>query len=389
MPPKQPTTPSSIAKKNTLSTESSIAQGISIEDLLRINGMPIEDPKVRGTNEFKIVHNVAKEVLGRERDSPEIGGKKKKYWKDLHEHYVNRNEQTFRDQFFIPFTSPERNVSKDGETYLPRRFADDGLDCNSNQPFVRGSLPKINTHRHKSWQRLLNTHARIKNPVPDFCWGYSTEVLTRDEEIICLLYNRYTGISSGIWNPSVLAEFKQWDLKSAKAQCARGGAALVNTNRQLALAMGKDIHELGADKESIVYSFAVAHETAQCFVHWVNVTKEGPRIVTTSHMHLVAAYSFPAGSEGIFQLRHDLNNILDWVVDTRKSWFKNLLAAIEVKDLNEFPMTIELEDEVDNDEEDEDKTDGLNEAASVSGSYNLCDGQQSGASGKKRKTDGT
>ena len=358
MPSQQGIAAETSTQTSTKSRETNTSVNIDVQELLAMNGMPIGDISARDVQGFDIIMENAKVILNGERNSPNVGGHDKTYWQKLHVKYEARNEQTYRDMFFTPFMGQDRNVKAKDEAWGKRAWSWDGLDINSNQPFYRKSLPKVNTFGNGQWEKLLNskTNKRVKNPVPDLAYALDTSHFTKEELSILMNYSIYAGISKKIWCPTVIIEFNQGDMRRPKTQCARGGAALVNANRQLCMAGGRVKDVPGADTETVVYSFAMTHQSAVCSVHWANVTMEPANTLkTTFHMHSVGSWMFDYGNDGIFDQRKALNNLLGYLVGERKSWVKILLADIRRRGLPDIPATIPLEtgenDEGDNDED--------------------------------------
>ena len=352
--------------------------------------MPMEDLAISSTEAYRLVMEASNARIVRERCSPEKDAKAGEY-KVLAANYKTRSEQTFIEMFFLPLTQGSRNVPvKDdsaNETENPfwreRAWADDGMDINICQPFLRNSLPKVDTKGDKNYKKLLDSHERIKNPNPDRCYGLAKQAFSTEELRINHLLHKYIGISHGIYHPSIVIEFGlHKSITELEGQCARGGAALVNAVRSVRSAAGEDIMAEGADQDSLIYTFAISGEIAYLHVNWAFV--QG--ISTTFHMHLVKEFSLRRGPT-IMEMRAALNNLLDWTVCDRKTWIKGLLRKIDAKGNSVVvPTPITLESTTDDgsivivgneDDREDELASGM--AASTSGF---------GTPNKKRKTDG-
>ena len=377
-------------KMSTKITSTATTQGLSIKVLLTENGMPMDNLAIKSTDAYRAVMETSNVRIARGRHSPEKVAKAGSF-ELLAAKYKTRSEQTFIERFFLPLTQGSRNIlikddsGKEIENpiWKERDWDDDGIDINTCQPFLRNSLPKVDTRGDKNYKKLLDSHERIKNPNPDRCYGLAEETFTMKERRINYLLHKYIGISNGIYHPSIVIEFGlHKSITDLEAQCARGGAALVNAVRSVRLAAGEDIMIDGADQDSLIYTFAISGETAYLHVNWAFV--EGSS--TTFHMHLVKGFCL-RGGHTIMEMRGALNNLLDWTVGDRQTWIKGLLQKIDAKG-NKLvvPTPITLESTtgdssvviVGNENESEDELAG-GMASLVSGS---------GTPNKKRKQDG-
>ncbi|KAL9123658.1 MAG: hypothetical protein Q9217_006931 [Psora testacea] len=372
------------------STSTATTQGLSITVLLAENKMPMENLAIKSTEAYRVVMEASNVRIARERCSPDKVAKAGEF-EVLAAKYKTRSEQTFIEIFFLPLTQGSRNVPvKDdngNDTENPfwreRAWAEDGMDINICQPFLRNSLPKVDTKDDKNYKKLLDSHEQIKNPNPDRCYGLTEQAFTTEELRINHLLHKYTGISHGIYHPSIVIEFGlHKSTIELEGQCARGGAALVNAVRSVRSAAGEDIMAGGADQDSLIYTFAISGEIAYLHVNWAFV--EGTS--TTFHMHLVKEFSLRRGVT-IMEMRSALNNLLDWTVGDRQTWIKGLLRKINARGNRvTIPTPIALESTTDdssvvvvgNEDEREDEL-AIGMAASVS---------VGGTPNKKRKQDG-
>ena len=370
-------------------TFTATTHGLSLGALLAENRMPMNNFAITSTKAYRDVMKASKQRIDRPRLSSEQDAKASDF-EALAAQYRTRNEQTFIELFFLQVTHRSRNVlvndndQNDAEhlVWKERTFADDGMDMNICQPFQRNSLPKVSTTDDRSKQKLLDSLPRIKNPVPDRCYGLTENSFSQEELSINRLLQKFTGISCGIYHPSVVIEFGlKKPIEELEGQCARGGAALVNAVRSLRSTAGESVMADGADQDSTIYSFAITGHIAYLHVNWAFV--EAGNI--TFHMHLVKEYSLRTGPT-IMQMGAALENLLDWTVGERQTWIKGLLGKIAAKDnLVPGPTPVAMESTVDgssivvvetDDAGEDDDNDALAAPAPVGGTSN-----------KKRKHD--
>ena len=142
------------------------------------------------------------------------------------------------------------------------------MDKNCSGRFMRGSLPKLKTGGNKIFENLLKTHDRIKNPAPDRAYRYHKLAFSPREYDVIRMFNRYTGISEGVWLPEVIIEFgREKSMATVEAQYARGAAALANVGYQMRIAAGDVVSQGGADLDMVVYSFAVTLSNVHLSTH--------------------------------------------------------------------------------------------------------------------------
>ena len=323
-------------------------RGLHITSLLEANRMPMEDEPVQSTEAYRSIIQASEERIGPKRYSLEKDAKAGD-WKSLAAKYKVRSEQTFIEMFFLAVSQKTRNVQvknndntvTDNPLWQERSYMDDGMDINICQPFQRGSLPKVDPRGNKIYKKLLESYTRIKNPVPDRCYGLAEKVFTSEEMHINRLLNIHTGISPLIYYPAIAIEFGlHKDTIELEAQCARGGAALVNALRSVRSAAGENIMTQGADQDSVIYTFAIKGEVAYLHVNWAFVEDD---TTTTFHMHLLKEFSLRSAST-IVEMRAALDNLKDWMVGERKSWIKQLLQKIierGVKAIVKNPVALE------------------------------------------------
>lgn len=133
---------------------------------------------------------------------------------------------------------------------------------------MRGSLPKLETGGNKIFENLLKTHDRIKSPALDRAYGYHKSAFSPREYDVIRMFNRYTGISEGVWLSGVIIEFgREKSMATVEAQCARGAAALANAGCQMRIAALDVVSQGGADLDTVVYSFTVTQSNVHLSTH--------------------------------------------------------------------------------------------------------------------------
>ena len=127
-------------------------------------------------------------------------------------------------------------------------------------------------------------------------------------------------------------------MATVEAQCARGAAALANAGYQMRIAAGDIVSQGGADLDTVVYSFAVTQSNVHLSTRWAGFTGQK----TIFHMHFYDDYDLRKG-ESIMRWRHNFNNVLEWLIGDRLTWFKGILNRIIQKGQAAIiPQTIAL-----------------------------------------------
>ena len=102
-------------------------------------------------------------------------------------------------------------------------WEEDGLDVNISQPFLRESLPRIDTEGKKVLQNFLNRHERIKNPTPDRVYGVADDAFTEEENTVNNMYNKspaWLPASTTLASSSSLGEIRAWRKLRRNARAA-------------------------------------------------------------------------------------------------------------------------------------------------------------------------
>ena len=290
--------------------------------------MPIEDQKARETHPEII--ELAKEIALHEERHSEMKAESVKQLGKILDKYGGRNEDTFLRKFWSKLIKEERDVQDTEVTDLnpaaweKKTWDVSNLDDNWNREFRKGSIPEVDV-TDDSTLKLLNSCERVKNPKPDVAYGLDNDAFTDTEIAINRLNLPIADISPGIWYPGLIVEGKTAGIiQLVECQCARGGAALVNATRELIHKSGASVYSPGADLQSQVFSIALVPDYAKLFVHWAEVTKDQ---TTKFHMHRLRSYALEEDDQ-LARLRHDINNVLDWITLKRKTWLQEILAVI-------------------------------------------------------------
>ena len=146
------------------------------------------------------------------------------------------------------------------------------------------------------------------------------------------------------------AKFINASLEEAENQCLRSGCAMVNTRRVLnnaatlqqapkqqatlsssvpgpTAATAPLPSPSSADMDSFAFTMALGPQDARIFANWALVEANGG---VEWHMHQLRHYNFRSLDE-VNRLHHDMDNILDWGVSSRKRKVVELCRNIEKK----------------------------------------------------------
>ena len=286
--------------------------------------MPVKDAAV--LKRHPEVLRWARDVQGGGRDSV-MRPKSEEKLRARRDEYEKSNEDTFIHMFMAALKKENRRTWNAKKQKWKRvEWDQDGLKEAWNQSFQKNSIPKIDTADRVA-KDILDSNPRIKNPKPDIVWGLSPRVFDKGLMEINKLYYAQAGICpADTWHPFCILEAKmKGSIEDAIYQCARGGAALVSAARLLYYVAGLlDLTTPGPDLITPVFSLAVVPTVISLLVHWAEVDDQGITWFHTSHV-----YTYGLENPGVgTQLRHDLNNILDWGTLNRKAEVTKMLTAI-------------------------------------------------------------
>ena len=318
----QPSTPTNTPTTRSQKSSSTNAK-LPIRQLLAANNMPMEDNAA--LRRHPEILQWAQEVQEGQRNSAMKPASEQKL-ADRRRAYEESNEDTFIRHFMSALLRDKRE-RKVGELWEEICWDQDCFMEAWNQSFQRDCIPRIEVPDALT-TKVLEANPRIKDPKPDITYGISSDPFSADQMNVNRLYYSQAGICpSDLWHPFCIVEAKmKGTIQEAEHQCVRGGAALVNAARQLKYLSGIDNLADGPDMDTAIFSLAVITTSVVLHVHWAEVV-DGK---TLFHMHHV--YTYALANKGVgSQLRHDLNNILDWGTLTRKIQIIEMLDNIAIR----------------------------------------------------------
>ena len=240
--------------------------------------------------------------------------------------------------------------------WTERTWDKDGLKVRWCADFTSAAVPRLS-----GADPLLAAHLarypRVATPRPDICYGLQNCAFTEAEQLVNSAHSLFACVSKDCFHAFFLVECKLVKIEDAENQIARGGATLVYARRSF---NGQDPERackqkrLGADLESFAFSLVLTPSIARLFLHWAEVAPSLSQSATPPHetvndidcrvvYHTTALTNFifkpPAGVSSFLyggspnmnpveQLRHDINNILDWGTLQRKIEIKEVSKAI-------------------------------------------------------------
>ena len=247
--------------------------------------------------------------------------------------YERSNEDTFVREFMAALLRDDRERNED---WAKMGWDQVGLKRARNQLFQKHCIPQILTP-NALIKKVLDANARIKDPKPNITFGFSSRLFSKEQLKTNRAYYKQTAICPGdLWHPFCLVEAKmRGTVEEAEYQCVRGGAALVNAGQQLQYLSGVDAPSAAPDTQTATFSLAVNPSIVVLHVHWAEIVNGETRF----HMHHVHSYALKNKGVGL-QLRHDLDNILDWGVLTRKRQVDEMLDKITTRVRNNTIRTL-------------------------------------------------
>lgn len=319
------------------------------------------------------------------------------------------NEDTGLSEFLNEMLHKERQVSKNVSIdkdlstdapviWEPVYWDKDHLASARNQLFLAESVPPLQSPDTLA-MALQQEFPKLKTPKPDIAYALKSTAFDKEEQYLNNYWIQYAGISSGIYYPFFLIEYKSsaGSIEDATTQACRGGAALVHAMRQMKTlasspaitaakttlkasttaptdsqlptpgetetmgsqpsppadtATNTDLTMLSTaatdssntassmDPTQFAFTLALVPSCAQIYIHWAEEGHNGSEL--KYHMHLVDAYILTRQKD-VEDLRRAIDNILDWGVLTRKTAVKQLLARIRTKRKAEMKVEAEAE----------------------------------------------
>ena len=105
---------------------------------------------------------------------------------------------------------------------------------------------------------------------------------------------------------------------------------MINFMRKLKTKVGISNDNDQLDARSFVFSIAMVPGQVELYVHCAEPPTP-PSKAVNFHMHKLNTYSLDKGPD-LAELRHDVNNVLDWGVVERRNYIKGLLPLIAEQD---------------------------------------------------------
>ncbi|ELR08578.1 hypothetical protein VC83_04072 [Pseudogymnoascus destructans] len=298
---------------------SSVDVGAKLE-IINIFGHETSTPILQKLPDFKA--EVLSVVSG-ERLSAMKPQSAKRFRSDFND-VKSRNEATLHDRMMPHMIKSGRTVSGgENADELYKEFREDGLDRNIDADFSAGCVPIPPCHAfEKNLERLFG----VKNPKPDFTFGFNPSTFTKDEQLLLQRYDTSYALSKGIISPFFIMEWKgsRGTMQDCSVQARRGGAAIVNARRQIRASTIPDYDYFTPDLATIAFSCAMTSEIAYIAVHWCQ------RIADNDYWYMaVAKRFFLAEDDDIQRLRLCLHNIIDWGLSERRNSIKEELRALD------------------------------------------------------------
>ena len=331
MPPKKahPSTPTNTPSQKSKYTASTNTK-LPIHELLAANNMPVDDDEA--LRRHPGILQWAEEIQNGKRNSAMKTATEKKLMARRRK-FERSNEDTFINQFMNALLQDEREKRDEREkleNWVKTSWDQDGLTQAWNQQFQKECIPQILAPDALT-KKVLSANPRIKDPKPDITYGISSRLFSKEQHKTNRTYYQQTGICPGLWHPFFLVEAKlKGTIEDAEYQCVRGGAALVNAGQQLRYCSGVDADPDVPDIHTAVFSLAVTPIVALLHIHWAEKISDGE---TLFHMNHVQTYGLKNKGVGR-QLRHDIDNILDWGTLTRKNQVDEMLNDIATREKN-------------------------------------------------------
>ena len=247
--------------------------------------------------------------------------------------------------------------------WIDTEWEKDHLHSRWDVDYIADCIPPIRSG-DPSMDKLIDQVPRIEKPRPDIAWGLWEDAFTKQEQkILGNQKNHLAGL--GMYDVFFVLESKSINasLEEAENQCMRSGCAMVNTRRVLnsaaalqqpskqqaalqqlseqqtallssgpgpaAAAVVPPPSASSADMDSFAFSMALGAQDARIFVNWALVTAKGG---VEWQMHQLRHYNFRSLID-VNRLHHDMDNILDWGVGSRKRKVVELCKNIEKKQL--------------------------------------------------------
>lgn len=292
---------------------------------------------------YKEIRNTAFGLIDGERNSAIEPGSRDNFRK-VRKSFAIVNELTFLVNLWACLLHKTREVERleaqEKVEWIQKAWDLDHLGTNWSADFLRDSIPPIQTD-DPVFKKLFREMPRVENPRPDLAFGLRVDAFNRTERHVNHILYRHAVLSQELFHIWFIVEVKSagGTIEDAENQCCRGGAAMVNARMKFNAEAPNTIGlSLGADLQSIAFSLAVAPGSAQMFVHWAEIKEtETKEIEVVFHMNFLRDYSLKDHAcDGFAQLRHDIDNVLDWGTLKRQQKIKDVCKQISqgIKETN-------------------------------------------------------
>ena len=330
---------------------------LNMRDLLNRKMLFINEKQAKAPGE--VVVKKASAILDGKRGS-DWGEEKKQDVQEGIEDYCEEAEATFVMNLMEHILGKMRKVPKNTmlsedeleqkRNWIEAAWKKDHLRMRSQINFRTDCIPSIRTGI-AFWDKLVAQAPRVENPKPDMAFGiYKTAFSPFHQEIL----NNHRCNLAG---PKLYDIFLAFDAKcmnapidEAENQCMRSGCAMVQTRRRLNQAANqsrkKAVNSVSlastgactttlsstqacprADTESFAFTLAIGSQGANMFINWALEMDANDNNNVQWHMHKLRVYSY-FNLDDLAQLHHDIDNILDWGLTTRKAEVENLCEKI-------------------------------------------------------------
>lgn len=353
-------------KKTATSSSSTNSRNLAgIRAILRQNHLLIEDDEA--FERYPNVGHAASDILSRDRNS-RMSPSSHETVRSVRKSYATANELTFLAELWAVLLQKTRELqqldARQKIAWVQKAWKQDFCRTNWSADFVHDSIPPIMATTVVQ-QKLLDSLPRVKNPKPDLAYGLQESAFTEEEQHINGIFGKWSMLSPEAYHCFFAVEMKcaNGTIEDAENQCCRAGAAMVHARMKFNEQESQNRHcnqktqpaampsntEAGqpkltptrktcADLESIAFSLALIPSKAHMFIHWAEISPTAPIVY---HMNLVNSYDFRAMTGSPFaDLRHDIDNVLDWGILKRKQEIsrvcKEIAAAMEDKAAMDF-----------------------------------------------------
>lgn len=261
--------------------------------------------------------------------------------------YYDELETTFVANLMKHLHGDTRKIAKDRvltdveweqeHEWIESAWAKDHLRLRYNIDFLPDCIPPIRTGS-KFVDRIIDEVPRVEKPRPDVACGiYDTGFSLTQWQI---LHNHKCDLAGPRLYDIFVIEAKCMNasIEEAENQCMRSGCAMVNTRRALKTAASParkaattstsppSPADPMVDMDSFAFTLAVGSQMANMFVNWA--LEMDSKDSVQWHMSFLRVYSYRKPND-LNQLHHDMNNILDWGLGTRKSKVIEYCGKIE------------------------------------------------------------